>query len=99
MATAAAGIAITLFISAGNSSHGIELSGKSDRLVKNASINESAPCRGQTWPNYDATCLADIRAKAASTRQKQNTVTVEERDLANMTSTLIRVPKTTLAAR
>ena len=64
--------------------------GKSDREARALS------CATQTWPYFSADCLTRV-GEAGPARQVR-TITVETREAPN-TSTLVRVPHTTVASR
>lgn len=59
--------------------------GKSDRLP----VTLPDLCMGQTWGNWSDECIS--RLTNGRTTRFVRTVTIEERDVANRTSTLVRV--------
>ncbi|PLX39604.1 MAG: hypothetical protein C0606_03670 [Hyphomicrobiales bacterium] len=67
---------------------------KADRLT----VATDALCASETWPSVSQACLQWTN-DSASTRNTVRVVTIEKRDEASRTSTLIKTPVALVASR
>jgi len=94
---ATAAVMTALIALSGTAQSNVSATSKGDRMDLTTTASVSSPCAKQAWPNYDQACLGWINARAEKSAPR--TITIEQRDEANNTSTLIRMPVTTVAAQ
>lgn len=101
-AAAVAVVAMPLVMSAAKAerSGDAETPASTQTIVKSDRFDEAfrlvSQCNRETWPNISAPCVArDADAARLPTRY----ITVERRDEANQTSTLVRIPVMETATR
>jgi len=87
-------LAMVFAIAGAVTSQSAPISAKTDRFA----LATDQLCEAQTWPHVSAACLS-WEAGTSARKGFVRTITVEQRDVANQTSVLMRVPVSLTAQR